>query len=282
MKALIVLIALLTATSLGADSLSFSGPGSNDCTFVAETQTNIDTAFSMTAWVKPGNQGSTEDGNMVAFGGGGDCSSAPNPFILSAVGFIDNDGVANCTTPTSADGCFRVWGSTTSDVLDGVTSTTGYYEGTWYHLGLTWDGTDFKMYVDGDLLETHTPGDTEFEDNAKQEVTWGSREHSGSGRMWELTGHISRGGFWENRTLTAEEISLVYRCGPPAIAASYTEWAWWPCDFDCPGGFPLCCDMAAGTVFSQRLEMNEGAGVVPFDADDTPPNDKGYGCAYQP
>jgi hypothetical protein len=76
---------------------------------------------------------------------------------------------------------------------------------TWYHAVCTYDGTDWKLYLDGGLAGTYTGGIGTFITNA-------NTVYVGSGYNNPFPGDIDEVGIW-NRALEGSEITTLYNGG---------------------------------------------------------------------
>jgi hypothetical protein len=96
------------------------------------------------------------------------------------------------TTRLYADGNYRV----TSGALA---------NNTWYHVVCTYDGTDWKMYLDGGLIGTYTGG-------IGTNITNANTVYVGSGFNNQFPGDIDEVGIWD-RALEGSEITTLYNGG---------------------------------------------------------------------
>jgi hypothetical protein len=76
---------------------------------------------------------------------------------------------------------------------------------TWYHVVCTYDGTDWKMYLDGGLVGTYTGG-------IGTDITNANTVYVGSGFDGQFPGDIDEVGIWD-RALAGGEITTLYNGG---------------------------------------------------------------------
>lgn len=87
-----------------------------------------------------------------------------------------------------------------------VTTSSTYSAGIWYHVVATFDGTDLKIYIDGNLENTATPSSLTFTSSATQHVriadaTWSNEAFDGD---------ISQCMIF-SRALSEKEINTLYK-----------------------------------------------------------------------
>ena len=142
-------------------------------------------AFSVSQWVKT----DTTAGELASFG-------SDQQIRLSF----------NGATPRKFKGDIDV-NETTRQT---VTGTTTVVTGTWYHLVMTYDGTDQKLYVDGGLEDTNNNTSLTLK-NASQIITiggWGF----GSSVILDWDGLVDQTAIWD-RAITAAEVTTIYNSG---------------------------------------------------------------------
>jgi hypothetical protein len=76
---------------------------------------------------------------------------------------------------------------------------------TWYHVVCTYDGTDWKLYLDGGLVGTYTGG-------IGTDITNANTVYVGSGFDNQFPGDIDEVGIWD-RALAGGEITTLYNGG---------------------------------------------------------------------
>lgn len=95
--------------------------------------------------------------------------------------------------------------STTNTYLSINYSASGMVNDTWYHSVLTYDGTNLKAYRNGVLYQTVTG--TGFYPWGNGGVVYAVMVLAGTANRYIRIKNLR---FWENRVLTADEISILY------------------------------------------------------------------------
>lgn len=152
------------------------------------TTTDISTAFSVACWMNQTTSVATVYPLTILCKNG----SSRNTFGLvmnnTSIEFFVHDGSYNQYST----------GSTCSN-------------GTWFHYAVTYDGTNFKCYVNGSLVLTQTRAMSTFVDAATGGFGLGAfRSNSSSSAYW--SGLIDEVGVWKS-TLSGSDISSLYNGG---------------------------------------------------------------------
>jgi hypothetical protein len=95
-----------------------------------------------------------------------------------------------------------------------ICSEVDFSAGTWYHVTITTEGTDFKIYINGDLKNT-TPFNDSLENNANNV---GIGTYVAQPSTYAYTGIIDEVRIY-NRALSAGEVERLYKLSQPTIAA---------------------------------------------------------------
>lgn len=146
---------------------------------------------------------------------------------------IDSTNAGYNAWVTSAGSIYTIVGSTNTNKVRKGTTTTGFNDGSWHHVCVTYDGgslsAGLKIYVDGSLQP-----DTTTDDNLTASIldtaslTFGGRPDPTGADFIGLLAEFSLYG----KELSGGEVSEIYNSGSPADPASLTTQpyllAYWP------------------------------------------------------
>lgn len=111
------------------------------------------------------------------------------------------------TWAANGEAHWNIWTTEGNTAINDVTGDVDLQDGDWHHMVATFDGTDSKIYVDGDEKATAARGGTL--DNINKAIYISSRNGAGAEFIDGLADEIS---FW-NRALDPAEILLLYNAG---------------------------------------------------------------------
>lgn len=250
---------LLVAAPLFANVVTLDGTtDSFDCR--GGQTPDYTNGITMTGWAKPSDQGSGDNGNamiLCMIGWPGDSSG---DFLCAAI--RDNDGTANCTSPSGADGCWAI-NTKSGGTITETQSTVGYEEGTWYFMAFVYDGTDLHLYINGTQRVNHAPANTTWQ--SQDRCGLGGRSTSSSDVFGDFAGKLASVGIWEDdlTNLTAQ----IRRCGPGIRAQD--RFTWWRITQKGDAGEELA-DASKQDGSPNRVFAIE-KGNPSYDTDDGPP-----------
>jgi len=127
---------------------------------------------------------------------------------------------------TASNG-YALWVRTNGQVAGGIngtyqTSSVGVItDATWHHVVWTWDGTNYKFYIDG-ILDT-TAADTVRPPSDTTNMRIGTWCHD---TAREFKGLMDEVAIW-NSALSAAQVRAIYNGGTPESLAPYSPLAWW-------------------------------------------------------
>ena len=124
--------------------------------------------------------------------------------------------------PSGANKVFKIyWGPTTSNPL--VSSTTLQIR-VWYHVVLTWDGSNIKLFVNG--TEEDSQSKTTI-NNSTQTLSIGAFSNpTQTGFNGEIKGYIDEVSVF-NTALSSSDVSDIYNSGTPTDLSSYSSLVSW-------------------------------------------------------
>jgi len=135
-------------------------------------------------------------------------------------------------------------------------STSTLSTGTWYFIAGTYDGSEYKLYVDGSLVATTI--DSTFAPDDTSNIFVGARNGTGGAADFLLDGQLYGVGLWDT-ALTASQISDLYNDG--TIPTSNLEF------------FYKCDESDGTTAYDSSGSSNDGtitnATLGTFHATDT-------------
>ena len=144
-------------------------------------------------------------------------NSSSNSYFNIVTKWISSDA-AWSSYVTKSTGILSFWISTNGSTQLQIHSTTNVNDGKWHHfLGIN-DGTNTKLYIDGNLEDTGTGG-TIY--NSTQNVLIGKTNQN----SFLFSGEISNVAIW-NSDQTSEKDNI-YNNGSPATSYTNTPTAWW-------------------------------------------------------
>lgn len=89
------------------------------------------------------------------------------------------------------------------------TISHGMSAGTWYHIVMTWDGTDATLYKNNSVLDSVTDAFTRHQSSEPLQI--GRRERGAANDLY-YDGQLDEIGFWD-KELTSSEVSDLYASG---------------------------------------------------------------------
>jgi len=194
---------------------AFSFNGNNQAVVIPYSPSLVSTQYSMEAWVKPTSQVTTEDGQEVIFGesyGFGQLVVRPGTTGVQVVFLFGNGG----------GGWYEVDG--TADIPIGQFT----------HVIGTWDGTTLKLYINGVLNNTSTPGAAPVSSGCPFYI--GGFYSPDDDECWTVSqffvGLIDEVSYY-NRPLTPAEVQALYnagsagKCPPSCTPAPSGLVSWW-------------------------------------------------------
>ena len=102
-------------------------------------------------------------------------------------------------------GFINIWHDATA-----TSGAIGISTGSWQMITITYDGTDYRLYVNGTLDSTSFPVTKNATKNTAANIYIGRYSHAASGYF---TGGIDELTVWAGKTLTQAEITTIYNDG---------------------------------------------------------------------
>jgi hypothetical protein len=191
--------ASFTSSSVhGNYAMEFDGEGDYvDCG--NDEELNLTTNFTLAAWINCEDPllGVSVDNTIV---------SKHYQFCLGIFNGTGNDSEWPPIDCPPLNKTTLIWYDDTSGSWHYFGGNTSLMNHTWYHLAATYDGTDVKLYVNGELDKTYNaPNESPLASD--DSVMIGARDAS-----WNFNGNIDDVYIW-NRTLSWEEINTTYNLG---------------------------------------------------------------------
>lgn len=177
-------------------AIDFDG---NDTLYGPYASLGFANAWSVAFWWKPSGHGSTDTLWSV-----NPAAGVANRIVIEAVG-----------PGTDAQLQVRLRSSSQVEFKHYVTTGNVFTVGNWYHVVVTWDGTDLTIYVDDSTpaLTLTTDNAGTMSDSPVREVTLAGLGTSGAqaaeGRMFEVA-------VWSSE-LSAAEVTALYNGGDPTL-----------------------------------------------------------------
>jgi hypothetical protein len=187
--------------------------GINDFLNCGNTLGNGYSSISVSSWINFGNPNSNVREEIISK----DDGSSNRTFFL--VKFKNSDWAAYGTIGFAIND-----GTTTSNATVSQADFTPS-AGDWFHVAGTWDGTNIKLYINGDLKKTTAFSASNLDTNTVN-VLIGDSSASGT---YFLNGKISNTAVW-NTDLSSSEITEVYNQGRPSNLHNFSGTApvsWW-------------------------------------------------------
>lgn len=183
-----------TSGSTGKINNCYDFDGTNDQA-IAATPTNSYTAYSISAWVKA----DSVSGNRTI-----------------ATSRIDTVGNGDGMLIIVISGVPRLLVKVAASVGQ-IDATTTLSTGTWYHIVGTWDGTNYKIYVDGTLENTGSKSGTM---TTATTLCLGAHRTASTSYQEYWDGLIDEVGTFDVG-LTADNVEYLYNSGSPGSAQQY-------------------------------------------------------------
>jgi hypothetical protein len=174
---------------------AFSFNGDSQAVVIPYSPSLVSTQYSMEAWVKPTSQVTTEDGQEVIYGesyGFGQLVVRPGTTGVQVVFQFGNGG----------GGWYEVDGTTNIPI------------GQLTHVIGTWDGTTLKLYINGALNNSSTPGAVPVSSGCPFYI--GGFYNPDADECWTVSqffvGLIDEVSYY-NRPLAPAEVQALYNAG---------------------------------------------------------------------
>jgi len=120
---------------------------------------------------------------------------------------------------------FKIGVSSASVKIAGATNVV---DGKWHHVVGTYDGSQLKLYLDGNSEATPVSETRAIIENTTYNLTIGC-ELGAYNFSWPFTGDISNVSIFDS-ALTAPQVSTLYNGGTPETAISFLPVSWWKLD----------------------------------------------------
>lgn len=193
---------------------SASFDGTNDYVSISSSSYSISGNKSFSTWVKP-----TSGSYHYLWGYG------TNLYAL----YLDSSAVSIRMWPSGQGGGS---GRTYQRMVSPVTFTNG----SWYNIIVTGDGTDLKLYVNGQAAaSTYTDNDDWYFQTALRAGSSGS----------SFAGLVDEFAFFSS-TLSSSDVSSIYGSGVPSSLSSYNPHLWWRMGDDNSGSGTTITDQGSG------------------------------------
>ncbi len=149
-------------------------------------------------------------------------NSSPNSYFNIITKWISGNAAWSSYVAKST-GILSFWISTNGSTQIQINSNTNVNDGNWHHFTGINDGTNIKLYIDGNLENTGTGG-TIY--NSTQNVLIGKTNQN----SFLFSGSISNASIW-NTALTSTQVSEIYNQGLPSNLNSHSAYSnlvsWW-------------------------------------------------------
>ena len=117
-----------------------------------------------------------------------------------------------------------------------MVSPVTFTNGSWYNIIITGDGTDLKLYVNGQAAaSTYTDNDDWYFQTALRAGSSGS----------SFAGLVDEFAFFSS-TLSSSDVSSIYGSGVPSSLSSYNPHLWWRMGDDNSGSGTTITDQGSG------------------------------------
>jgi hypothetical protein len=107
------------------------------------------------------------------------------------------------------------------NIFRNVTSTSTFNDNQWHHVLGVNDGTNLKLYIDGNLNNSNALGGANITSTGNARI---GNISTASG--WEFTGYIDEVAIWDSE-LSEGEVTAIYNGGKPKDLSGNSPISWW-------------------------------------------------------
>lgn len=192
-----------TTSVEGKEGNARSLNGSSDYISIKDSPDLRLSKLTVSAWIKP---------NMTI-----DSSSVVN--AVTPIAFViknqnNSNGLAKGFCLCYYKGKLDFWIANNKNAWAGITVNQTFDAGVWYHLAGTFDGQNYKLYINGELKGT-VADDTDTAPVYDASPVWLGRAEGNTGTRY-FNGAIDEVGFW-NRALSDEEVQNLGTSFPQSL-----------------------------------------------------------------